>query len=307
MPFGASCDALGVVIDLSEAADGICKISNTPSRISKIKLEVDRILEQGWISQVDAQKLRGRMQFADAQVYGRTGKRCIKVLRDFATRRRSKILANDVHHLNLFVCLLESDEPRLVKSDNLAHVVIMTDACYERGSETLSCGLGGILVDPQTNIKQFFSCALSEDHRNLLGEQYKKQIIFEAETLCAIVSHLLWMPQLENRKAFLYVDNEGTKFSLIRGASENETVEILAQIFAENEILVKTSCWITRVSSYSNLADDPSRGRTQQLLQLGFEDISLLALSALEQTAAIMLNKVGQKGLTAPACPTVKK
>ena len=143
-----------------DASKGVCKVSNTASRIAELKSEIDRILEKGWISQLDAQRLRGGMQFADAQIYGRIGKRCTKVLRDFATKRRSKIFPNDAHCLRLFVRLLESDEPRLVKSDNLGHVVIMTDACYERDSRTLPCGLGGVLVDTHSNTRQFFSCAL---------------------------------------------------------------------------------------------------------------------------------------------------
>ena len=59
---------------------------------------------------MDARKLRG---LADAQIYGRTGKRCTKVFRDFAGKRRSKKILNDAHCLRLFVRLLESDEPRL--------------------------------------------------------------------------------------------------------------------------------------------------------------------------------------------------
>ena len=60
------------------------------------------------------------------------------------------------------------------------------------------------------------------------------------------------------------------------------------------------------MSSYSNLADAPSRGQLQQLVLLGFEDVSILACSALEQTVAIMRKKWG-RGLTAPSCPKDKK
>ena len=50
--------------------------------------------------------------------------------------------------------------------------------------------------------------------------------------------------------SFLYVDNEGTRFSLMQGSSENPTVDAM----------VKRMGWLARVSSYSNLADAPSRG-----------------------------------------------
>ena len=74
-----------------------------------------------------------------------------------------------------------------------------------------------------------FSRSLGNDGRELLGENSKKQIIFEAETLCAVVAHLLWSEVLQDKKSFLYVDNEGTKFRLIKRASENEVVDSLAR------------------------------------------------------------------------------
>ena len=79
-------------------------------------------------------------------------------------------------------------------------------------------------------VKQFFSRSLGNDGRELQGENSKKQIILEAKTLCAVVAHLLWSEVLQDKKSLLYVDNEGTKFRLIKGASENEVVDSLARI-----------------------------------------------------------------------------
>eukprot|EP00435_Cladocopium_sp_Y103_P065000 s975_g26.t1 len=295
VPFSESCEALGVVFDLSSSSQGVCRVSNTAPRISELEMEIERILDKKWITQNEAQKLRGRMQFADSQIFGRTGTRCTKALRDFASRRRTKISERDEFFLRMFVRLLESEDPRRVIADSGGHAVIFTDACYERDSRDLPCGLGGVLVDPETGKKQFFACALDEQKRSLLGEQSKQQIIFEAESLCAVLAHFLWMPDLEDRKSFLYVDNEGTKFSLIKGVSENEIVDVLAQIFAEREVLVRNVCWISRVSSYSNIADKPSRGDKLELVQQGFEDVSIHAMVLLEQLFAAMVTKLGRK------------
>lgn len=67
---------------------------------------------------------------------------------------------------------------------------------------------------------------------------------------------------------------EGTKFCLARGFSENETANVLAQIFAEHEVGVMTLCWIAGVSSYSKVAGKLARGEAQHLLHLGFEDLT---------------------------------
>lgn len=132
LPFGQECEALGVVFNLSKSGEGVCLVYNTESRVQEISAEIHRILEQGQISQIEAQKLRGRMQFAESQLYGRTGKRCIGALRDFACRRRTKILDREATFLKLFVSLLKADVPRQAFGEKKELVVIITDACYER-------------------------------------------------------------------------------------------------------------------------------------------------------------------------------
>ena len=87
------------------------------------------------------------MQFAESQIYGRTGKCCLVALRDFACKRRSKVLDRDAMFLKLFVSLLRVDKPRRVLSDTRSSVVIITDAYYEPESRDRICGLGGRLVD----------------------------------------------------------------------------------------------------------------------------------------------------------------
>ena len=37
----------------------------------------------------------------------------------------------------------------------------------------------------------------------------KKQTKFEAKTLCAVVANLPWLKEIEGKKCFIYVDNEG--------------------------------------------------------------------------------------------------
>ena len=88
----------------------------------------------------------------------------------------------------------------------------------------------------------------------------KNRSFFETETPCALLAYCLWTEIFAERMCFLYVDNEGTKFSLMKSTSENSTVDVMAQIFAETETHVKTLCWLARVSSFSNIADAPSRG-----------------------------------------------
>jgi hypothetical protein len=51
-------------------------------------------------------------------------------------------------------------------------------------------------------------------------ECQQKQIIFEVETVAALLSAMLWQILYSNKRAIFFVDNEGTKFSLLRGLSD---------------------------------------------------------------------------------------
>ena len=89
----------------------------------------------------------------------------------------------------------------------------------------------------------------------------------------------------------------------MKGSSENAVVDALAVIFAEIETHVCTSCWISRVSSCSDLADAPSRGNCQILLKLGFLDAFESASSCLETMLRYMIEKLGKKAAASnPIC-----
>ena len=64
--------------------------------------------------------------------------------------------------------------------------------------------------------------------------------------------------------------------------------------FAEHEAEVRTLCLLSRVSSYSNPADAPSRGDNKRLLQLGFEDISAVTEIFLARVCASLKLKLGK-------------
>ena len=61
-------------------------------------------------------------------------------------------------------------------------------------------------------------------------------------------------------------------------------------------------CW------HRSLCRTPSRGDSQQLASLGFEDVSMLAISVLEQIAAAMRNRMGKTaGCTLHTSPNDRK
>ena len=296
VPFSLVGEALGVKFDLSESECGICKVANTEKRIDELRTALLEVVGAGKIAKVAAQKLRGRMQFAEGQMFGRTGKRCIKVLSDHTIGRRESLTQRSKAFLEQFVDLLTSAGPRVIRVDIGQPMLVFTDACYEAGALTWCCGIGGVLVDVSSGCYKFFSIELNEQQRLLLGEGVKKQLIFEAETLSAVLAFCLWQSELEHNLSYLFVDNEGSKFALIRGSSDNAVVDCLAAEFCKREAKFHSRNWITRVSSYSNCADDPSRGEVGALSRNGFFDVTNDAQVILAELLASVEMKNGGNG-----------
>ena len=263
-PFDCSCEALGVVINLQKSADGEACISNTRSRVDELVNVLRSLSTEKPITRVDAQRLRGRMQFAEAQLFGRVGKRCIRALSSVADGFANGLNQRDIQFIYIFCDMIESGPPRKLTARSADCFHIFTDACYERDAVSWPCGVGGVLVCAEGPIA-FFSLELHADVRVLLGEQHKKQIIFECETLAAVIAFILWSKVFEAKRSILYVDNEGSKFALIKGFADNEVVDKLAYLFATVETGIHSFLWIARVASYSNIADKPSRGDTTEL------------------------------------------
>ena len=260
-PFDLHCSALGVVFDLGSASSGKALVCNTESRRTELCEELLKVVKEGRLTNKQTQRMRGRMQFAESQLFGRTGKRCLRVLADFAEGKRSALTDKDKFFLQMFRNLMEANVPREVRALCSENVLVFTDACYEVGHPSWPCGLGGVMF--AGGQVKYFSLAVDKEMRKLFGEGIKKQIIFEVETLAALLAADLWQAEFGNKRVVLFVDNEGTKFSLLKGLSDNPCVDAMAECFATLECNIHSMIWIARVPSSSNVADPPSRGITK--------------------------------------------
>ena len=72
-------------------------------------------------------------------------------------------------------------------------------------------------------------------------------------------------------------------------------VDVISGIFAEIETHVRTICWISRVSSYSNIADGPSRGDLREVKRLAFTDVSERAEACMKSLCLSVKDKLGKK------------
>lgn len=138
--------------------------------------------------------------------------------------------------------------------------MIFIDACYERDAAHWNSGIDGVLILPGVRQRRYFSVELTNEQRVKLGELRKQQIIFETETLAALVALLLWKDCVAADKCILMLDNEAAKFAFVRGFSNNALVDRMVKQFAALESESQISMCFRRVPTHSNIADSPSRG-----------------------------------------------
>ena len=264
--FGKMADALGITIDFSESREYKMKLRNTVSRREEIIAMIDEVVVLGELSRVKALQLRGRMGFAESQVFGRTARQAMHSLVDHAYYGGggcvSASLLRDLKALRDFV---EKGEDRELTVASKENFVLLTDASYEEGR---AC-VGGVLVGPSGTLLEYFSHELSKQQTKALGSEEKDTIIFECEILALVVGFELWERILAQRQVIMCLDNDAARFTILAGYGRSTVSERLVKRFVCLEESSRAHIWIARVPSPSNLADLPSRLECEYLEHKG--------------------------------------
>ena len=72
------CKVLGVQLDLRQSGDRLCFFTNTEERVEELVNELDGAIRANILPRSEGEKLRGRLQFASSQVFGRKFRRLLK-------------------------------------------------------------------------------------------------------------------------------------------------------------------------------------------------------------------------------------
>ena len=293
--FDDEFSALGVRINLENAHLGKISFINTEKRIKELSDTIADIIKKGRMTVLESQKLRGRMQFADGQVFGRLGKLCMKAITHHAFNSRSDNLGKQtVEALRRFVIFLEYAGPRSLELASDSVWTIYTDACYEPQRADWICGLGGVLVDPLGKKAAFFSIELSVEQRQALGAEFKKTIIFEAELLAMVLAFSVWKSVIGSSSIICFVDNNSARDVAISGCGRNCVASVLVEFLLKLEMATNVTPWYTRVPTPSNIADDPSRGVIKPLVESGAE--GTVPMKELQDIITILLESTVKRG-----------
>ena len=182
--FCSSFGLLGVIVDLHEASAGRITLRNRPDRAAKIEADVAAIIARGWITAQEAEALRGSLNFARAQTFGRCGASALHFLASASRAGGCKLSAENLEYLYFWAGFFRDARPRIVVFRDTRPCVL----AYTDGSEEgESVGVGGVLVLDQ--VKEAFAgkvkAWLVEEWRRRGG---KSKVIHQAELFPAVLA-----------------------------------------------------------------------------------------------------------------------
>ncbi|CAE7668743.1 ANKRD50 [Symbiodinium sp. CCMP2592] len=289
--WNTSFEALGVLFELDQTGSGVLKVRNTEKRRKELTAAIKGFLDKGTMTQKEALQLRGRLQFAQAQFFGRLGRRCLTEVTKHAYTGRSKLSSIAKERLEEFGKFLDMAQPRLVGQVSCRTFMILTDAAFETESGT--GGLGGVLLTGSGSALSFFSVPISEQQAKSMSLQDEHTIIYELEMFGVLIGLKLLVEKtaafaesyeqpgaVAGTGVICYIDNDAARHAYIAGSSKKEVAGILIDEVNFLEYVHGILPWYARVASPANLADEPSRMKLDRVKRLGFKDESVEATKA---------------------------
>ena len=254
--FDTVCKVLKVQLDLRQSGSGTCFVTNTAERVEELVAEIDDAMKSNLLPQRNGEKLRGRLQFASSQTFGRRFRRLLKVLSNHVTAGRQTLSDRTHECLSEIRSLLLENAPRKVESLQAEVVHIYVDASFDREKYS---GLGGMVVDMLKKTLFFFSEAVDDDTLNEIMSKGQKTVIQELEMMAVLAAVKSWHSFLKSRKVVLFTDSESVRGSFLKTWSANDNSDDMISVIFEVEEGFDIPLWIERVPSQSNPSDVLSR------------------------------------------------
>ena len=211
---GAKADAmsnpvtsLGVEFDLRSSGRGLVHVANTDSRRTEILEKLDSILLKKRLRRHDTTRLKGRLTFAEGQLFGRTSRAFFNSLTQHLFRGPLDGSLNEecLQDLMAFKSAFSQGKPRCVDVRAKEVLYLFIDAHFEGGQG----GFGAVLYDESSNIVCWFGAPLGFRKCEALNVDDKDQIITGLEALAGLSSLRLWKGLIGQRHLLVFVDNEG--------------------------------------------------------------------------------------------------
>ena len=249
-------------MDLRQSGDKLCFVTNTEERVEELVNELDGAIRTNILPRSEGEKLRGRLQFASSQVFGRKFRRLLKVLSNHVTRGRKTLSQHIQSCLRDIRELLIQNTPRKIEASQAEVLHIYVDASFDYSDYS---GLGGMLVDMAGKVISFFSVKMNTGTLDEIMAKGHKTVIQELEMMAVLAAMKVWEDLIKACRVVLFTDSEAVRGAFVESWSANDDSDKMISVIFQVEGDFNVPVWIERVPSQSNPSDILSR---EQLLSL---------------------------------------
>ena len=229
-------------------------VGNKEGRVPKVTALLSQCARNQWISTQMLESVRGKLNYIDAQIFGRVGRSVTEVLsRKHGTGSGKSFSDEDLSDIIWLVAWLEDATPRpLTPSNQGPPLLLFTDGACEPTLEGRLTTCGAVLLDRRDMKALCFgvevSKALQKEWSDLAGG--KNQLVTEAELLPLLLARKLWENRLNNSKLLVFVDSNPARFACIKGLQMFCLAGILLGRYLSSTLL--TSCGPGIAGSHPN-------------------------------------------------------
>ena len=189
-PFASHAELLGVLIDLSEAGTGAIHVRNKPSRVEELRGLLDTAIASKKIVPAELPSFLGKLQYADAQLFGRAGKIALSDLREMGHLSRYPVFLEPpaLEALETLRDRLLHGRPRTIQASwREAPYLVFTDGALESDAT-----IGGCLFAPDGSEPEVFGVTVPPDLLSRWRSKGAHHVIGIVELFAVIVALRHW-------------------------------------------------------------------------------------------------------------------
>ena len=267
-PFQEITEMLGVELDLTGAANGCLKVRNKQSRVSELSEVLTNILSTGKVQVAQLPSTLGKLQFAEAQLWGRSGRLALADLRIFekAEPKTVELDGRAIEAVKRLQNKLLNGKPRSICiSKKSTPFLLFTDGALEYDSQGRGvAGIGAVLLCPDSSIHVFGTC-VSDDVLKSWQVNDKEHVVGLVELYAVAVAFRTWERLLADQRVICFTDSWPVFDVVVKGNSTKPEWRDLLLIIEDLDERSPMLLWMARVPSKSNPADAPSRFSLQDI------------------------------------------
>ena len=219
LDFHTLCKVLGVQLDLRQSGDTLCFVINAEERVEELVNELDEALRAKILSRSEGEKLRGRLQFASSQVFGRKFRRLLEVLSNHVAQQRKTLS----QHTQSCLCdireLLPRNAPRKIEASQAEVLHIYVDASFDYSDYS---GLGGLIVEMSKKVLSFFQYRSGQKNVGRSNGQRSENCHPGLEVMAVFAAMRVWQRLIKACRVVLFTDSEAVRGAFLKRWSAND-------------------------------------------------------------------------------------